>query len=826
MNRKKITVRKAIFIPFIIAILLSLTTFITVWQIDYNRLAIEQGGKLLSLSNQNTQQKLIELLDEPKNIAKIYNQGVKSLNESGIFNSAEIEKYTLDFIKVFKKEVPQISVIFYADENKNFIGHRNNGLDEDYSLMMQDDRTERKLNIYSGEMINTEIVASYEGYDPTQRPFYIPIKENPTNQWSDIYVNFDEINDATISILDPLFDSSGEFVGITAADVKLNGIHDFLKADESKGKGVIYIVDTEFNIVALSSDEPIISVEEIEGQDPVGKLLPAAESMDSRVRESAITFNDGEVYNEPIQLEINGERHFALISQMTEPSGLDWRIVAVIPESDLMGGIKERQQVTITIVVAVLLIGSIVGLVSLTRITSPIIEGTEMAKAVANGDWDAKIDMKKFSLRETDELILSLNKMTENLRDSFEAVTLNEAKYRELVESLDEIIYSLSPQGNIISINKEFEKFFSVKREDVFDITVNQFIKNTEIFEKWNSYFHEVLETKKTQKFQLRYFLLDKSERILNASLVPVLNDEGQINTILGSISDISELILALESISELKEKEKEKLEELVKQRTEELETATQEVINSEKLASLGSLVSGVSHEINTPLGVAVTTASYIEKISNENVELIENNKITKSGFIEFISNLKEGIKILNSNLYRASDLIKSFKMIAVNQSHENIEKFNFREYLDATITSLKHELKTGQHNVVIDCDSSIYIESYPGAYSQIITNLIMNSIIHGFDNRTDGTIKVVVSFTDDSLSIKYADDGVGIPKANIGSIYDPFYTSNRGKGGSGLGLNVVYNIVTGQLNGTINCISEIDKHTTFMIKIPLKNKK
>lgn len=820
--KSKLTIRRAVFIPFIVTILLAILTFVFSWRLDYNQLSGEQSSKILRITNENIKEKLENFLGEPKNLALVFHENIKFLKLYDSLNYQALESYMLRFMESFHQDLPQISVLFYGDEHKHFIGYRANSLDDDYSLMLQDERTNESLVIYNTEHITMDIAASYsqEDYDPTTRPWYKPVKENPITQWSEVYVNYDEINDATISIMNPLVDENGLFVGVSGLDVKLNGIHDFLKSEAEKSEGVIYIIDSTYNLVATSGDEGIIEID-LNNQEPTGNPLQATESQNEIISASALLYKQG-MGAEVESFEYNNERYYALKETLTTPEGLNWSVVSVLTEDVLMGGIKDRQNLTLLIVLFVIILGSAIALAILSKMVKPIREGTALAVEIAEGNWDANLSGNFVKLKETDALLKSLDTMTSNLKSSFEVLTVNEAKYRELVESLEEMVYTISAKDRFTSVNKPFENYFEMDRAALVGVEAKPFFKGHLFKDDWYDAYLKLLETGQAQKFQVRLERHGK-EQVLNFTLVPVINEQDEISMILGSISDVTELLSTMEKLNEMTTKENERLEELVEKRTRELEQTMKELANSEKLASLGALVSGVAHEINTPLGVAVTTASYIEKINRENLALLEANKITKSGFMNFIDHINESIGILNTNLNRASELIKSFKMISVNQSQGSVERFNLYKYLEATVVSLKHELKHGQHTVNILVDKELFIRSYPGAYSQILTNLIMNSILHGFGDRMHGQINLHANLDGSHLVMTYHDDGKGIEQEALGKIFDPFYTSNRGKGGSGLGLNVVYNLVTGQLGGTIICESEISKGTTFTLNIPLE---
>jgi signal transduction histidine kinase len=178
-------------------------------------------------------------------------------------------------------------------------------------------------------------------------------------------------------------------------------------------------------------------------------------------------------------------------------------------------------------------------------------------------------------------------------------------------------------------------------------------------------------------------------------------------------------------------------------------------------------------------------------------------------------------------NLGRASEQIKSFKQVAVDQSSEERRSFGLYDYLQDILLSLKPKLKKTRLHIAVECPEDLEVTSYPGAFSQIFTNLIMNSLIHGYNNdpEVEGTITIGVKADAERLSIRYSDDGKGMDPAVLPKIFDPFFTTNRAKGGSGLGLHIIYNIVTRQLGGQIHCESEPNRGVTFSFTIPMKEK-
>lgn len=252
-------------------------------------------------------------------------------------------------------------------------------------------------------------------------------------------------------------------------------------------------------------------------------------------------------------------------------------------------------------------------------------------------------------------------------------------------------------------------------------------------------------------------------------------------------------------------------------------ETQTQ-LIQHERLASLGGLVAGIAHEINTPVGTGVTAASYLEQETQATANLFKSGKLKKSDLESYLAKSTDAVNILLLNLRRASELILSFKRVAVDQSSSSRQLFNVKDCIDAVILSLRPNLKKVPHNIVVNCKNPLYIDSYPGAFSQVFTNLIMNSLIHAFTPEQQGTITIDIMLQENELLLQYADNGQGIPPQHKEKIFEPFFTTRRGQGGTGLGLHIIYNIVTQQLKGTINCQSAVSQGTSFRITLPIKD--
>jgi two-component system NtrC family sensor kinase len=315
-------------------------------------------------------------------------------------------------------------------------------------------------------------------------------------------------------------------------------------------------------------------------------------------------------------------------------------------------------------------------------------------------------------------------------------------------------------------------------------------------------------------------------------------NYDDELSTLLNSFNQLTD-----ELNNELKSKEEvqhalaetnNKLEQRVEERTENLQDAidalhntlenlrnTQsQLIESEKLSSLGAMVAGVAHEINTPIGLCITTHSFIKDMFKDMRQRFENGSISKNNFTEFMTNMEESVDILSKNLERAAKLVKSFKHVSEDQAGEAARKFNLEEYLQEILSTLHPKLKMTQHLVNIRCASDINLYGYPGALSQVITNLVMNTLLHGFEDIDKGTITIEVERHNDQIEILYADDGKGLAEEARVKIFEPFFTTKRGYGGTGLGMHLVYNLVNQTLQGSIQ-LQQASKGCAFIITVP-----
>jgi signal transduction histidine kinase len=270
-------------------------------------------------------------------------------------------------------------------------------------------------------------------------------------------------------------------------------------------------------------------------------------------------------------------------------------------------------------------------------------------------------------------------------------------------------------------------------------------------------------------------------------------------------------------------------LEHLVNKRTQELEevidnlkNTQQQLIDSAKMASLGRLVAGISHELNTPLGICLTFISSLGQKLNSFEKDIVKGVLRREDFENFLYSAQESSAIVVNNLTQVSELVKNFKMVSVDVSSDMRRKFDLVSYFKNVMNSLKPELFETQVSINFSHKYRYIIDSYPGLFSQILTNLVMNSMTHGFTKHFKGHIEIELYYEDGLLVISYKDNGCGISEEVKAKMYEPFFTTARGTGGSGLGLNILYNLVVNNLSGKVDCYSNINEGVEFLIKFPV----
>ncbi len=255
-------------------------------------------------------------------------------------------------------------------------------------------------------------------------------------------------------------------------------------------------------------------------------------------------------------------------------------------------------------------------------------------------------------------------------------------------------------------------------------------------------------------------------------------------------------------------------LEKKIAKRTKELKSAENQLIEAEKMAALGNLVAGVSHEINTPIGVSLMASSFLDEklndIINGNLEANEKN----------LNFLKESSNMIIKNLQRSSDIIQTFKEITGETIIEEPQTLNIKDHIIEILNMIKGTLSGTKPMINIECSEWIKFSTYPMAFYHIFSNLIANTIKHGFSGNTGEEISITITKNGKKLHIEYSDNGFGMDCNASTKIFEPFFTTKRGQGETGLGMHIVHNIIVQLYKGNITCDSKLGKGTKFLIEL------
>jgi signal transduction histidine kinase len=262
---------------------------------------------------------------------------------------------------------------------------------------------------------------------------------------------------------------------------------------------------------------------------------------------------------------------------------------------------------------------------------------------------------------------------------------------------------------------------------------------------------------------------------------------------------------------------------QLLEDNVAQLSSAKEQLVRTEKLASLGALVAGVAHEMNTPIGNALGATTTVHQKAVEFAMQASSGTVSRKGLTKFVQLCVEGSELAERSLTRAASLISNFKQVAVDQSSEQRRPFDLAQTVEEVASTFSYTLKKVPQEFVYDIPSGILLDSYPGPFRQVIANLLNNALMHAFEGRSDGHIRLRAALASPSRAIlEFSDDGCGISPANLKRIFDPFFTTRLGQGGSGLGMSIVHNIVERLLGGSIRVESMAGTGTLFIIDLPL----
>ncbi len=435
---------------------------------------------------------------------------------------------------------------------------------------------------------------------------------------------------------------------------------------------------------------------------------------------------------------------------------------------------------------------------------------------------DAHADLEKRVKERTADLIATNKQLLEeieNRKKAEKALSISELRYREFIENAPIGMFTIDLEGRFTYANQACLKLTGYTLEEWIGKPFMPMAHKEDVPIVQNKIQASINGEKTISPYEIR--IIDASGKILWIEITAeslFKKNKNHVNEQVGFqafAKDITERKKAEEELQNTNKALNESLKNLQK--------AQSRLVQSEKMAALGDLVAGVAHEISTPLGVGLMSASYLNDSTQKFYDRFLSGQLSRSEFEKYSRNAKEAASLVLNNLTQAADLLNSFKQVAVDQSDDEKRVFDLNRYLSEILISLQPKYKRTRHTIAINCPESFEINSYPGVFSQIITNLVMNSLIHGFEGIEEGKISILVTMEDSNMVLHYTDNGVGMNPNIAKKIFDPFFTTKRGQGGSGLGMHIVYNLVTQKLNGQIECTSVPEEGVAFKITIPVE---
>ena len=402
----------------------------------------------------------------------------------------------------------------------------------------------------------------------------------------------------------------------------------------------------------------------------------------------------------------------------------------------------------------------------------------------------------------------------------------SEAQLEELVKTspLPMIIAEPPPTGNVLLYNTSFIEAFGYVIDDIPDLNAwwptvyPDPDYRAQTLGRWNDAIGKMLVDGRNHledPFFARVRTKNESDRFVEINL------SLHAHRCLVILNDITERINSENELRLAKELAETALNNL-KCAYSDLKAAQEQLVQSEKLASLGRLVAGASHEINTPIGVALTVSTLLSDQLTSFNNLYRSNNLRYSTMNKYIADTEECLDLLIKNVRRSAELVHSLKQVSADQASEKIRSFDLMLCLQDTVRTFGPLWLKSGHELDLICPDAIEINSYPGVFSQIIANLISNSITHGFETGHHGRITINARATGiDAVELTYHDDGKGIPSDIQSNVYEPFFTTRRNIGSTGLGMYIVYNLVTSKLGGAIDLLSKDGEGVLFTIRFP-----
>ncbi|MDP3846190.1 MAG: PAS domain-containing sensor histidine kinase [Pseudomonas sp.] len=407
-----------------------------------------------------------------------------------------------------------------------------------------------------------------------------------------------------------------------------------------------------------------------------------------------------------------------------------------------------------------------------------------------------------------------------------QALQQSEEQFQTLFESSPDAIIVSTDAGIIHAINLQAERLFGYSRAELLGQVIEHLIPARFLHshtEQRQNYLQDPHPRAMGEGRDLLAKRKDGSEFPVDISLSPITMAKGLM--VISTIRDISNR----KQLEQRLAQHREQLETLVEERTQELQRAMQSLLisqealtQSEAKATLSTLVASVTHELNTPISNCVLTASTLQALTLEFQAVVAGGQLKRSDLSTFIAAIDSASELLQRGLLRAQELLQSFKQVAADQASEQRRSFDLADTLKEVLASIAPSLKKFPQRISLDIPTGIQMDSFPGALGQVVINLVNNAYLHGFENQSEGAVSIGAEVLGEQVKLQIADNGVGMAKEHLGKLFEPYFSTKIGKGGTGLGMAIVRNLTTKTLGGTIAVQSTPGSGTSFTICLPL----
>lgn len=544
-----------------------------------------------------------------------------------------------------------------------------------------------------------------------------------------------------------------------------------------------------------------------------------------------------------LQTSLGKSSHFQLDGQalvgiaLTIP-GPEWSVLVAQPENQAYAAITTAwQRISSTLGLALAVALLIAGITSWI-LAKKISQFTEHVGAIAQGSYDlppVPADIKELCMLQTSlqQMVSAIGEREHAMQATEQHLHDSEARLLATLENTPNVaVQWFDAQGHVLLWNPACERLYGIASRDALGKSLDQLIFSREQNLMFNAILREASKGIPLGPYLCDYLNIEGDQLYLLTTTFSIPAPNGEQHFVCMSI-DVSDQKNTERAYRELNNS----LELRVAQRTlalsqsneqlnktlDNLQQAQHGLVQSEKLAALGSLVAGIAHELNTPIGNSVMAASTLHDHTQSMASTVNAGALRRSMLDQFIADSQTTCDILNRNLRRASELISSFKQVAVDQTGAQRRSFQLCEVVNEIIITLGPSLKKSPLTLESSIDEQIWLDSYPGAVGQILVNLINNSVLHAFSERSQGLISLrAYNSKPGWIELTVTDNGAGISAEHLPKIFDPFFTTKLGQGGSGLGLNIVHNLTTSMLGGKLEVASQINWGTRFTLSLPL----